>query len=60
MSRKRRSLHKGSRRREVFDLTLVEFLVTNDQRIFHSPVVDQILEQATLLLRAEFGPSAER
>ena len=55
MPRKRRSLHKAARRREVLDLTVVEFLVTNGQKIFHSPVVDQILEQATPLLRAGDG-----
>ena len=33
MPRKRRSLHKAARRREVLDLTLVEFLVTNEQKI---------------------------
>jgi tetratricopeptide (TPR) repeat protein len=44
----------------VFDLTLVEFLVTNEQKILHSPAVDQILDQATPLLRAGEGQAAER
>jgi tetratricopeptide (TPR) repeat protein len=60
MPRKRRSFHKGFQRREVFDLTLVEFLVTNEQKIFHSPAVDLILEQATPLLKAGDGQAAEK
>lgn len=60
MPRKRRPLPEASRRREVFDLTLVEFLVTNEQKIFHSPAVEHILDQATPLLRAGDGQAAER
>jgi len=60
MSRKLRSQSKTFRRREVSDLTLVEFLVTNEQKVFHSPAVDLILDQATPLLRAGDGQAAER
>lgn len=59
MPRKRRPSHRSPRRREVFDVTMVEFLVTNEQKIFHSPAVDQILDQATPLLRARDGLGAE-
>jgi hypothetical protein len=36
MPRKRRPSHKGPRRRHVPDLSSVEFLVSNEQKIFHS------------------------
>jgi Tfp pilus assembly protein PilF len=58
MPRKRRS-SKTPRRREVIDLTLVEFLVNNEQKIVHSPAVERILDQATPLLRASDGVGAE-
>jgi len=60
MPRKRRTLRKASRRPKVLDLTLVEFLVTNEQKVFHSPAVDRILDQAMPLLRAGEGQAAER
>jgi tetratricopeptide (TPR) repeat protein len=59
MPRKRRPSHKSPRRREVFDLTLVEFVVTNEQKIFHSPAVEQTLDPAATLLRARDGLGAE-
>lgn len=59
MPRKRRSSRKVSQRREVFDLTQVEFMVTDEQKILHSPAVDQILDQATSVLRAGDGLAAE-
>lgn len=60
MPRKRRSSHKARRHQEVFNPTPVEFQVTDEQKIFHSSVVDQILEQAARLLHARDGPAAER
>ena len=60
MPRKRRSHRRRPRRREIIDLTLVEFLVTNDQKIFHSPEVDRILEEANPLLHARDGEAAEK
>ena len=58
MPRKRHS-SKTHRCREVIDLTQVEFLVNNEQKIVHSPEVDHILDQATPLLRAGDGVGAE-
>jgi tetratricopeptide (TPR) repeat protein len=48
------------RRREIIDLTLVEFVVTDGQKIFHSPEVDRILGEANPLLRARDGQAAEK
>jgi tetratricopeptide (TPR) repeat protein len=46
-------------RRPVIDMTLVEFLVSNEQKIFHMPEVDKILDKATPFLRARNGVAAE-
>jgi Tfp pilus assembly protein PilF len=58
MPRKRRPL-KSSQRREVIDLTQVEFLVNNEQIVVHCPAVEQIVEQAAPLLRVGDGVGAE-
>jgi tetratricopeptide (TPR) repeat protein len=60
MPRKRRSSPKAPHHRDIFDLTKVEFLVTNEQKVLHSPAVDHILDQASPLLRAGDGEGAER
>ena len=59
MPRKRRS-SKAPESKKTMDLTLIKFLVTNKQKISHSPAVDQILDRATPLLRAGDGKGAER
>jgi hypothetical protein len=58
MPRKHRS-SKTPRRREVIDLTQVEFVVNNEQKIAHSPEVEHILDQASPLLHAGDGAGAE-
>jgi predicted Zn-dependent protease len=50
---------KAAESKKTMDLTLVKFLVTNKQKILHSPAVDRILDRATPFLRSGDGEGAE-
>jgi hypothetical protein len=58
MPRKCGSLKNDPRSQEVSDLTPVEFQITNEQKIYHTPTVEHILEQAAPLLLAGDGQAA--